>query len=327
MIEFIGAPFDIAGPMLGSRLGPASLRLFGLQKALVELGHAARDAGDVFEMSQLLPLTRESVYREAIDCAKKVRNRVKETLTSGHLPIVLGGDHSLSMGSISAALDHYGDELAVLWVDSHMDLNTPDTTPSGNLHGMPLAALTRLEPGPLGGQRTPWGPALTEAWSEIMADVIPRNGLRTDRLAWVGLRDVDEGEVKNFRRAKGSLALTMQDVDIMTAPGAISALTDWLEKTGATKLWVSFDIDALDPIYSAATGHAVRGGLTYREGHLLAENLCAKGLGDSRKFEIVGVDLVEVNPFHDKAGETARATIEWASALFGKTIFGSQFKK
>ena len=335
MIELIGAPYDLSGPMLGSRLGPDAMRMKGISYAIESLGHKLTDSGNVLPISMWTPeegshghpSNRERSYREGMQMYAALRTKVRDCIQAGNLPVVLGGDHSLSIGSVSGALDVYGDDLAVVWIDAHMDLNTPETTPSGNLHGMSLAALTRLDPGPLGGQRKPWGPALTEAWSAILNDHVPRKALGQGKVAWVGLRDVDEGEVRNFRSMAGAKAWTMQDVDHLGAPGVIRELAEWMKGTGAKKLWVSFDIDALDPFFAPGTGTKVRGGLTYREGHLIAETLHALGFGQNKAFDIVGVDLVEVNPLQDERGETARVALEWACSLFGKTIFGSENRK
>ncbi|MBX3111857.1 MAG: arginase [Fimbriimonadaceae bacterium] len=320
MIDLIGAPYDLSGPMLGSRIGPWAMRLLGFSQALKDLGASVNDLGDAFPISQEVPQRLSKRYAEGISAYKALRKTVAGSLKKGHLPVVMGGDHSLAIGTVSGALDVYGDDLAVVWIDAHMDLNTPDTTPSGNMHGMPLAALTMLAPGMHYGRTEKWSNALTEAWSEILSDVVPRPGLRRSNVAWIGLRDVDEGEVRNQQGMPGSLVLTMQDVDRLTAPGAIKALADWTASTGAKKLWISFDVDALDPVFAPGTGTAVRGGLTYREGHLLAETLHEIGFTEGGPFQIVGVDLVEVNPLHDNRGETARVAIEWASSLFGKSI-------
>lgn len=335
VIELIGAPYDLSGPMLGSRLGADAMRMKGIGYAIQSLGYKVVDSGNVLPISQWTPeagthaqpSVRERCYREGMQMYAALRAKVRESLQSARLPVVLGGDHSLAIGSIAGALDVYGEDLAVVWIDAHMDLNTPDTTPSGNLHGMPLAALTRLDPGPLGGQRKPWAPALTEAWSEILSQHVPRTSLGRNRVAWVGLRDVDEGEVRNFETMPGAKAWTMQDIDHLGAPTVVRELGEWLNTSGAKKLWVSFDIDALDPFFAPGTGTKVRGGLTYREGHLIAETLYSLGFGEEKSFDIVGVDLVEVNPLQDERGETAREALEWACSLFGKTIFGGPHRK
>lgn len=319
--------------MLGSRLGADAMRMRGIGPSLEKLGYKVTDLGNVVPISLWTPepeahgtaAIRERCYREGMEAYAALRKAVAGSLSRGAKPVVMGGDHSLAIGSVSGALDVFGDELAVVWIDAHMDLNTPETTPSGNLHGMPLAALTRLDPGPLGGKKTPWGRALTEAWSEILADFIPRPGLSPGKVAWVGLRDVDHEEVRNFKSVEkhGAKAWTMQDIDLLGAPGVIEELAEWMKASGAKKLWVSFDVDAMDPVFAPGTGTAVRGGLTYREGHLIAETLYALGMTHGREFDIVGVDLVEVNPLQDVKGETARVALEWACSLFGKTILGS----
>ncbi|MBX3114034.1 MAG: arginase [Fimbriimonadaceae bacterium] len=313
-VDVIGVPFDLCGKISGSRLGPAALRLRQLSKDLRDLGHSVTDRGDVVELEYSLADSYASKMAQAQAMYSALAEQVETSIKNGSTPVVLGGDHSLSIGSVSGALKACGrDDLAVIWVDAHMDLNNPETSPSGNFHGMPLAALCRLDKG-----STSANPEAPQVWDKIQEDVVPNPGLRTDRVAWIGLRDVDPGEIKHYNGFQGESAWAMQDIDHLGMPGVLDELDAWLRKTGAKKVWISFDVDSLDPVLAPGTGTAVRGGLTYREGHLLAELLFEMLFRSGSAYTLAGVDLVEVNPMEDAKSNTAIAAVEWICSLFGK---------
>lgn len=331
MVEIIGAPFDLCGAAVGSRLGPAAVRMLGLVSALHELDVEVCADSDALEMLHESPTDYSTKVRHAVGAYRAVSDAVVASLERGNLPLVLGGDHSLSIGSISGALRHYGTEnLAVLWIDAHMDLNTMSTSPSGNVHGMPVAALTRLSSGDRPTSRptgSSWSLAARQsgwdAWQTILDEVVPSGGVRHDRTGWVGLRDVDSGEVSNYQKLQSSTAWTMHQIDDRGIAGVIDEIDAWLVRTGATRLWISFDVDSLDPLHAPGTGTAVYGGLTYREGHFLAERLHSLLNDPSRPYRLAGLDVVEVNPMTDEAGETAKIAKEWVCSLFGKRIMGA----
>lgn len=310
MIEVIGAPFDLCGGTYGSRLGPIAMRLEGLVPGLQRIGHEVIDTGAVTNVDGRGAESLADKFSLANEVFSEVQERVERALSRSHTPIVVGGDHSISIGSISGALRHFGDGLAVLWIDAHMDLNTPDTSPSGNLHGMSLAALSGLK-SELGGE-------LGEEWRLLLEDIVGEQRLKSDRIAWLGLRDVDRGEVANVERLGGSLAMTMQEVDALGVEGAMSDIDLYLRKNSVKALWVSFDADSLDPIFAPGTGTAVRGGFTYREGHLIAETL--HHWSKEAPYKIAGLDVVEVNPLIDRKNETANVAMEWTLSFFGKSI-------
>lgn len=313
-VDVIGVPFDLCGRIPGSRLGPAALRLRQVGKELRELGHAATERGDVVELEFSLARTYAEKMERAEVMYKSLAEQVETSINNGNIPVVLGGDHSLSIGSVSGAINAIGTEdIAVIWIDAHMDLNNPETSPSGNFHGMPLAALCRLEKG--NNSANPEAPAV---WDKILNEVVPNPGLRTDRVAWIGLRDVDPGEINHYNQIQGESAWAMQDIDHLGLPGVLEELDTWLHKSGAKKVWISFDVDSLDPVLAPGTGTAVRGGLTYREGHLLAELLFEMLFRSGAPFTLAGVDLVEVNPMEDTKSNTAIAAVEWICSLFGK---------
>lgn len=305
MIEIVGAPFDLCGFTLGSRLGPSALRLAGLVEAIERLGPAVQDLGD-------LPtrLNRDDPERlePLLHALGSLRGAVGEILARGNLPLVLGGEHTLAAASVAAGLASEPG-MALLWIDAHADVNTPGSSPTGNYHGMPIAALAGL---PAGKESAVVG------W-ERLRQTLNAAPLELSRVGWFGLRDVDPSERANL----GGLALTMHDVDRYGVESCFARVAEWLAAVEATGLWVSFDVDVLDPILAPGTGTAVRGGLSYREGHLLAELLCEHLA--RRGPRLIGVDVMETNPITDHNNATATVAVEWIASLFGKRILGEGF--
>jgi len=248
---------------------------------------------------------------------------VRAAATAGELPLVVGGDHSIAAGSISAAASvHEG--LAVVWVDAHADANTPATSPSGNFHGMPAACLL----GWFGEDGLPPG------FSEWMP---ARGCLPEDRLAYIGLRDVDVTERQLLRESR-CLALSMREVDRYGIATVVEMAIKAIDPRGERPIWLSLDVDAVDPHFAPGTGTMARGGLTYREIHYVCEELAATG-------RLVGMDLVEVNPALEEqargsgtgvgraapvmhgddpavsaTSETVRLAVELILSALGKTI-------
>jgi arginase len=299
-----------------------AIQLQGLLGELGRAGFCDVAVDTIGTVDGRMPGSRRECDDEAVRVFSALRDRVLVALSEDRVPIVLGGDHSVSIGSIAGALRAGAGDLAVLWIDAHMDLNTPFTTPSGNMHGMPLAVLTGQEPGPKPsavGAAEPWIDAVYDVWPRL-GGVVGANRLQGDRTAWLGLRDVDPGEGENLRNLPGALVMTMQEVDKRGVCSLIDELHAWLVGGGATRLWVSFDVDVLDPVFAPGTGTAVRGGLTYRESHLLAELLAERLLDPANPYRLLGVDVVEVNPLRDTENETAKMALGWLCSLLGKTI-------
>ena len=315
MIEIIGAPFDLGGAMMGSRLGPEALRLAGLRPELEALGLAVEDGGDVPVRAEARAGEGIRGMASALDCVRQLQTWCAASLKAGKVPLVLGGEHTIAAGGISAALQVYGGDLAVLWVDAHADVNTPKTSPSGHVHGMPLAALAGLASGVKGKAEADW---------KSFLDVLGPNRLRPDRVAWLGLRDVDPGERDLLASWPKCFVSTMHDVDRHGAVFEIERFHEWMSGTGCSRLWISFDVDALDPFLAPGSGTTVRGGLTYREAHLCAEMLREQLDAAGAGYRLAGVDLVETNPLWDERNRTARVTVEWIASLFGKTILGKR---
>ena len=312
MIELIGVPFDLTGKWEGSRLGPEALRLAGIAEQLRALGEDVKDLGD---LPRYLPYTAKDGirnHRPLMDCVSELKRLVGESLEVGAVPIVMGGEHAISMAGVSAALAQH-DNLALLWIDAHADVNTPVSSPSGNLHGMPIAALWGLPSG--------LECIKDQEWNEALELVGPKR-LAPSRTAWYGLREVDKGERPQV--VPPAFVAAMDEVDRHGVEFSVNRFDEWMRANGADTLWISFDCDSLDPQLAPGTGTTVRGGLTYREAHLLAELLRELLDKPDCPYKLVGVDLVEVNPIRDTTNMTALVTVEWAASLFGKTILGNR---
>lgn len=313
MIDIIGAPFDLCGMRLGSRLGPAALRLAGLSNALEAVGIETRDLLDVPAPADCAIEKGDGLrnFRPLLDHIRLLREKVLHSLTAGSVPLVLGGEHTLAVAGISAGLQHFQGDLAVLWIDAHADVNTPGSSTSGNVHGMPVAALWGLPSEVEGAEDQDW---------QSLLEVLGTPRLRPELTAWYALRDVDPAE----RPRLTSLAVTMNDIDRRGVDATVHQVHQWLQASGARNLWVSFDVDCLDPILAPGTGTAVRGGLTYREAHLCAEILHECLSGSDCSYRLAGLDIVETNPLVDSHNETAKMGVEWVASLFGKTILGKR---
>lgn len=298
-IHLIGVPLDLGGNRRGTDMGPSAFRIAGLGERLTRLGRTVVDRGDVDapipEQKGPGDVKKRYVHDVARVC-QDVYDMVLASLDEGALPIVLGGDHSLSAGSIAAAAAYHrrhGQKLGVIWVDAHGDMNTPETSDSGNVHGMPLAALLGPEPAELSGIGGT-GPALT-----------------ADTTVLVGIRNLDEIE-KQLVRGSRVHVFTMKDVDRLGISEVMDrALELALHGTGGVH--VSFDLDVCDPSIAPGVGTAVKGGLDYREAHLVMEMVAECG-------RLTSLDLVEVNPTLDLRNQTAELGTELALSAMGKQI-------
>jgi arginase len=299
-IAVLGAPIDIGASVHGTLMGPAALRTAGLLTLLEGLGFEVVDYGDVgiTDMPELgdQPPANAKHYRQIQRWSRMLARRSYELAQTGALPVFLGGDHSLSMGSVTGIARHWqelGRELFVLWLDAHADYNTPETTLTANMHGMSAAFLCG-EPG-LDG---------------LLGDD-PRAAIGPDRLDLFGIRSVDKLE-KDLLRARNVRIVDMRAIDEF---GVGVLIRNVIEKVKARNgvLHVSFDVDFLDPDIAPGVGTTVPGGATYREAHLVMEMLHDSGL-------VRSVDIVELNPFLDERGKTARVAVELVGSLFGQQI-------
>jgi arginase len=298
-ITFLGAPLDLGAGRRGVDMGPSAFRLAEIHARVRELGYDVKDAGDV-EVS--IPETqgpgdpRLKFLREIRATCEALRDRVGGVLEEGRMPVVLGGDHSIAMGTIAGVSRFFarkGERLGLVWFDAHGDLNTPETSPSGNIHGMPLAAALGL------GETSLVGLAGTAPMVEGA------------RAALVGLRDVDAGERENLR-ASGIGAFTMRDID---ERGMRAVMEQAIQRatSGTAGIHVSFDLDGMDPDFAPGVGTPSPGGLSYREAHLAMEMLADTG-------RVVSAELVEVNPILDEKNGTAQLGVGLLASLLGKKI-------
>jgi arginase len=293
-IAVIGATLDLGQGRRGVDMGPSAIRYAGLEERLVSLGYEVRDHGNVeTAVPEATALQDESArfLPEIKDTCARVAAKVVEESRAGGLPLVLGGDHSVALGTLGGLASVHGTG-GVLWIDAHADINTPETSPSGNVHGMPLAAALGLA-----------GEAFeSEAW--------PLPALDARRVALLGLRQADTGERKLLREA-GVRVFTMSEIDRIGVERAMREALDHV--AGGGFVHVSLDMDALDPEVAPGVGTPVRGGLTYREAHLALELVAESGVAGS-------LEVVEVNPILDRENTTALTAVELVASALGATI-------
>jgi arginase len=315
MIDIIGVPFDLAGAKRGSALGPMVLRHTRFAQQLENLGYDITDCGDVTPGGEGSQLDGLNHFAGTLETLKGTKAAVSESLRRGALPLVLGGDHSISIGSVSAALEHYGDSLGLLWLDAHADVHTANTSSSRNIHGMSVGALLRMA--------APGDTTKNAEWRRLLEEVVPQNGLKADRTGYIGLRDLDPAEMQAVAQLSTStFVATMQDIDSDGMEATFDRLRRWMAGKPIQHLWVSFDIDVLDPVWAPGTGTPAPGGLTYREGHFVAERLHEMFSSNANNYQLAGVDIVETNTMLDEHNASAKLSTEWTASLFGKRILG-----
>lgn len=302
-VHVVGVPLDHGAGRRGVGMGPAAMRIAGLHGAIERIGHRVLDRGDI---SIPAPETQPEGESRAkflpliTDACAQVAREVEAALAAGGLPLVLGGDHSIAIGTISGIAGYLYKKsgqkpprLGVVWFDAHGDINTPETTPSGNIHGMPVSCLLANGPAPLasiGFQGPKFSPSM---------------------FAQVGLRDIDDTE-KRLLRESGIRCFTMEDID-KRGMAAVMDEAIAVASRDSDMLHVSFDIDAIDPRVAPGTGTPKLGGLTYREAHLAMEMLA-----DSRR--VTSIEMVEVNPVLDERNSTAELAVGLVASALGKRI-------
>lgn len=292
----IGAPIDCGKARRGCLMGPDSYRTAGLADALGDLGHKVRDMGNLTPASHAPDTNDTKLYHpnETIGWTYRLIRAAEEAMSRG-LPIFLGGDHALSLGSVAGCANHAaarGRPQFVLWLDAHSDYHTPDTSPSGNLHGTPLGYVTGRHG--FGGFPTVTNP-------------VPQ-----DNICLLGLRSVDAAE----RLALQGTDIHYHDMREIDETGIARPLAAFLERVTAANgnLHVSLDVDFIDPMIAPAVGTTVPGGATIREAHLVMEMICDSGL-------MTSLDLVELNPFLDDRGRTAQVMVDLAASALGRRVF------
>jgi arginase len=298
-IAVIGAPLDLGQARRGVDMGPSAMRVAGLGPRLAALGYEVLDIGNVpvvqAESAAGGSATARYLTEIAVSCAH-LAEKVEAAFEDGSAPLVLGGDHSIAAGTVSGASHHFrrqGKSIGLLWIDAHADMNTPETSLSGNVHGMPLACCVGMGP-----------PELTHLFG-YAPKVEPR------RAVIVGLRDVDQLEKPHVRNS-GVTVFTMRDID-ERGMSAVMKQALRIASEGAAGFHVSLDMDWVDPEYAPGVGTPVRGGSTYREAHLAAEMICDSG-------GMLSMEVVEVNPVIDEANRTADLAVELLLSAFGKRI-------
>lgn len=298
-IDIIGLPSDLGANRRGSNMGPASLRIAGLVPKLEGLGYAVTDLGDV-----------DVPIRESLSAADQDKKRLAplgricadlaevtyQSLKKGHKCLAIGGDHTLAAGSVSGVSRYFheaGKKLGLIWIDAHADMNSPQTSETGNIHGMPLCAL-------LGNGY----PELTTIGGDF-----PK--LKPEHTFLVGIRSVDPAEVGNLKES-GIRYYTMRDIDERGMPAIMDEIIAVLEKE-CDGIHVSFDIDGVDPNFAPGVSTPVPGGLNFRESHLALERAAETG-------KLCSMDLVELNPYTDHGHKTAIFGVDIALSAFGSSI-------
>jgi arginase len=303
VVEIVGVPMDLGGNRRGVDMGPSGIRYAGLANKLSDIGYRVRDRGNIrvkdpdegrathtyenFEGETRRPKAHnvDEIVRASEELAKVVQDIAK----AGNIPVVLGGDHSIGMGTI-AGLDRAGKRAGVIWIDAHGDINTPESSPSGNVHGMPFAVALGLAGDPF--------PASLRGTTDGKHGVL------------LAIRDIDAGEKDNIKKA-GVTAITMADID---RTGMAKAMERAIAVAGqAGGIHLSLDMDALDPNEAPGVGTPVRGGLTYREAQLAMEMLAASG-------KLRSIEVAEVNPILDSRNSTASLAVELVASALGETI-------
>jgi arginase len=273
-------------------MGPAAIRYAGLKELLVRIGNEVEDAGNI-----PVPVREHIGNKSALDFAPEIMhvnelvyNSAIRALEEGFCPIFLGGDHSIAIGSIGGIT--YREPAGVLWIDAHGDYNIPQTSPNGNIHGMPVAVLTGIGL-----------PSLVNA-----GRIGPK--LKNSDIAFIGTRDLDYDE-KTLLKKSSIKIFSMKDIDENGIASTVKSALQALEHLA--KIHVSLDMDALDPLFAPGVGTPATGGLTYREAHLLMEILYESG-------KVCSMDIVEINPVLDHQNQTAQLAVELAGSLFGRKI-------
>jgi arginase len=298
-IAIIGAPLDLGQDRRGVDMGPSAVRVANLNRRLVSLGYTVEDLGNVpVEQPESLPEGPERAKylpQIAASCLR-LAEVVGKALDEGKCPLVLGGDHSVAIGTVAGVSGRFRGQqtqVGLLWLDAHADMNTPETSPSGNVHGMPLACCIGM------------GPAELTGLLGYAPKVDPKN------VAIVGLRDVDMLEKPHVRES-GVKAFTMRDID---ERGLRAVMEDALRIvcSGTSGFHLSLDMDFVDPQHAPGVGTPVRGGATYREAHLAMEMICDTG-------RMISMEVVEVNPVIDEVNRTAILGVELVMSALGKRI-------
>lgn len=298
-IAMIGAPMDLGGGRRGTDMGPNGVRLAGIEAAITELGFGFQDTGNiqVADFSdQDAGNTNAKYLNEIVTSCAELSVRTEAALVSGQFPYVVGGDHSIAVGTVAGVSSHFdrqNKKIGLLWYDAHGDMNTPETSPSGNVHGMPLASCLGLGPDELSrlGSRFP----LVDA----------------SKVAVVGVRSIDDKE-KQLVKEMGLRVFTMREIDMV---GMHQVMTEALEivTSDTAGFHISFDVDGADPSIAPGVGTPVKGGLNLRESHLFMEMA-------AETEKVLSLEITEINPILDMANQTSKLAVSLTQSALGKLI-------
>lgn len=298
-IDLLGVPMDLGADRRGVDMGPSAMRIAGIVHRLQELGHQVNDLGtvDVAAMEEASIGNRRAKYEaEIVNCCERLAEKVASTVREGRLPLVVGGDHSIAVGTISGISQVHRErreKIGLIWFDAHADMNTPKSSPSGNVHGMPLAAV-------LG-----YGSAALTKLGGFSPKVYPENTVL------IGIRSLDTSE-RDIVKKSGIRAFTMKDIDRM-GMGAVIDQAIAAATAGTAGFHLSFDLDGMDPLLAPGTGTPEPGGVTYREAHLMMELIA-----DSEK--LLGLEMVEINSIFDHRNQTAELAVGLVASALGRRI-------
>ena len=294
-ISLIGIPLDLGASLRGASLGPDAIRYAGIKERLENIGYNVKDEGNISvkkEEALTVPNSNLKNMNVIVEANKKLCEKVNEVMKKGNFPIVLGGDHSIAIGTIKGVL-HNVENLGIIWFDAHGDINTDKSSTTGNIHGMPVASLLGLG---------------TKELKEIGAE---KYKINKKNFVYVGSRDLDTPERKMMKEL-GMNVFTMHEIDkigiVAVMEEAIRIATD-----GTDGIHVSFDMDVLDPQIAPGTGTKIKGGMTYREAHLSMEMI-------AKTEKLVSVEFVEVNPLLDNKNTTAKEAVALAGSLMGEWL-------
>jgi arginase len=293
-IAIIGAPIDLGADRRGVDMGPSAIRYANLEQSLVGIGHRVNDLGNIpAPVPEAIDTGAENLkYLAPIaHMAETLATKVSAAIDAGCFPLVLGGDHSISLGSVTGVARHRS--IGLIWLDAHGDFNTADSSPSGNIHGMVLSALAGYG-------------------DERLVNIGGANPkVRPTNIALVGVRELDSGE-RDLLRSEGVHVYTMHDIDRLGLPAVVGRALEQVRR-GVDSIHLSLDLDVVDPLQAPGVGTPVLGGLTYRETHLTLELLASSG-------EVGSMDVVEVNPVLDNHNETASLAVAFTLSALGKRI-------
>lgn len=288
-ISIIGAPLDMGAGTRGSRLGPEAIRLTGLEENIRNLGFEVQDLGDIDIINKptdtVEKLRNYSLIKEAVE---KIKDKVSNTIKNNEFPLILGGDHSIAIGTIKGVLENIS-ELGLIYFDAHADINNSETSPSGNIHGMSIASALGIG-------------------SEELKNMAGDSYLKAENIAYIGLRDVDPGEVVTLREL-GILTYTMEDIEEQGIEKVIKNALDHVSKN-TDGIHISLDVDSIDPEYAKGTGLLIPGGLSIRE--------CKYALEKAAERNVVSLEIVEVNPLFDIKNQTAELVNLLICAFLGR---------